>query len=179
MAIKRLNWGCGPDVRFGWVNSDIAPAPGVDIVGDIRAGLPLAADTFDYIVSIHALPEIPYRDMNRVLQELRRVLKPNGVLRLALPDMHKAIQAMLAGDVDYFLIDDDEVRCLSGKCIVQLTWYGQSRCQFTVEFVSELLARNGFREIRACGYRESQSDLPGITELDNRPLESLFIEAIK
>ncbi len=177
--LKRFNWGCGPDVRFGWVNSDIMALPGIDIVADIRTGLPIASDSFDYVVSIHALPEIPYRDLDRTLQELRRVLKPNGVLRLALPDMNKAIRAMQERDIDYFLIGDDEVRSLSGKCIVQLTWYGQSRCMFTVEFIDELLSRNGFRAIRECRYRESLSGLAGITELDNRPLESLFVEAIK
>ena len=84
--IHRLNWGCGPITPYGWVKSDIRPAMGVDVVADIRAGLPITNDTFDYVVSIHALPEIPYGDLGRTLSELRRVLKPGGVLRLGLPD---------------------------------------------------------------------------------------------
>src|SRR5689334_23411956 len=64
-----------------------------------------------------ALPisEIPYGDLDQTFAELRRVLKPGGILRLGLPDMDKAIDAYRAGDVDYFLIPDDDVKCLSGR----------------------------------------------------------------
>jgi SAM-dependent methyltransferase len=176
---RRLHWGCGPITPLGWVNSDIAAGPGVDVVADIRHGLPLAADSFDYIVAIHVLPEIPYSDLDKSLAELRRVLRPGGVLRLSLPDMDLAIKAYLSGDVDYFLIGDEVTKSLAGKMIVQLTWYGRSRCMFTWEFTEELLTRNGFRNITRCAYRETASLHPGITELDDRPLESLFIEAMK
>jgi ubiquinone/menaquinone biosynthesis C-methylase UbiE len=177
--VRRLNWGSGSITSYGWVNSDIQNWPGVDIVADIRAGLPVEDNAFDYIVSIHALPEIPYHDLDRTLCELRRVLKPGGILRLGLPDMDKAIHAYRSGDVDYFLISDDEVKCLSGRMIVQLLWRGRSRSMFTTEFAEELLARNGFREIHSCSFRETRSGIPGITELDDRPMESLFIEAVK
>src|SRR5262249_33731677 len=133
--LRRLNWGCGPITPFGWVNSDIQAWPGVEVVGDILAGLPLADGSFDYVVSIHALPEIPYRDQDRALAELYRVLRPGGTLRLGLPDMDRAVRAYQARDPDYFLIGDDVVTSVAGKMIVQLTWFGQSRCLFTFDFV--------------------------------------------
>jgi predicted SAM-dependent methyltransferase len=176
---RRLNWGCGPIAPFGWVNSDIEAAPGVDVVADIRKGLPLPANSFDYIVSIHALPEIPYSDHDKALSELHRVLKPGGVLRLSLPDMDRAIRAYQGGDVDYFLIGDEVVRSLAGKMIVQLTWYGRSRMMFTFDFIRELLERNGFRDVKQCEYQKTHSPYPAIIELDDRQLESLFVEAVK
>ena len=78
--MRRLNWGCGGDPTPGWLNADILPGPGVDIVGDIRDGLPLADDGLDYLTSIHVLPEIPYADLQPTLRELRRVLRPGGRL---------------------------------------------------------------------------------------------------
>lgn len=176
---RRLNWGCGAVTPYGWVNSDLIAGPGIDVVGDIREGLPLDSDAFDYLVSIHALPEIAYDDLDRVLSELYRVLKPEGVLRLGLPDLDKAIAAYRAGDVDYFLISDEVVRGLAGKMIVQLTWFGRSRCMFTGDFIQELLHRVGFRAIHFCGFGETRSRFPGIVELDNRELESFFVEATK
>ena len=176
--IHRLNWGCGPITPYGWVNSDIRPGAGIDVVGDIRAGLPIADHVFDYAVSIHALPEIPYPDLDRTLSELRRVLKPGGVLRLGLPDLEKAIEAYKTKDVDYFfLIPDEAVQSLTGKMIVQLLWYGCSRTMFTTEFAAELLARNGYHTIQPCTFRETRSSFPGIVELDDRQVESFFIEA--
>jgi predicted SAM-dependent methyltransferase len=177
--MQRLNWGCGPLAPFGWVNSDIEAGPGIDVVADIRKGLPFPDNHFDYIVSIHVLPELAYRELDPALQELRRVLKPNGVLRLSLPDLDLAINAYRSKDVDYFLIGDDEVKSLAGKMIVQLLWYGRSRSMYTWEFTKELLERTGYREVTRSAHEKSTSGLQGITELDNRALESLFVEARK
>jgi len=177
--VRRLNWGCGPFPSYGWVNSDIMPANGVEVVADIREGLPLPSDHFDYITSIHALPELSYAELDFALQELRRVLKPGGYLRLSLPDFNKALAAYQTHDIDYFLIGDDVIKCLSGKMIVQLTWFGRSRSMYTEEFIHELLIRNGFQSVSLCAYQTTSSPHAGITELDDRPLESLFVEATK
>ena len=177
--LRRLHFGCGPITPYGWVNADIQAGPGVEVVADVRAGLPLADSAFDYIVSIHTLPEIPYGDLDQALAELRRVLATGGVLRLGLPDLDKAIKAYAARDLDYFLIPDDVTPSISGKMIVQLLWYGRSRSLFTAEFTTELLARNGFHSIRQCSFRQTVSPYPGIVELDDRELESFFMEARK
>jgi predicted SAM-dependent methyltransferase len=176
---RRLNWGCGPIAPYGWVNSDIAAHPGVEVVADILRGLPLADNEFDYAVSIHALPEIAFHDLAAALAELRRVLRPDGVVRLGLPDLDKAIAAYVAKDADYFLIPDEQATSLAGKLIAQLTWYGVSRCMFTSDFATELLARAGFRNIVPCRFHQTASEFPGIVELDDRELESFFIEARK
>jgi len=177
---RRLHWGCGPITPYGWVNSDIHPHPGVDVPADILAGLPLPANEFDYAVAIHALPEIPVRQQQKAISELHRVLKPGGVLRLGLPDMDKAIRAYLSKDIDYFfLIPDEAARTISGKMITQLLWYGISRCMFTAEFATELVERGGFRNVQICGFRQTKSDHSGIIELDDRELESFFVEGTK
>ena len=177
--VKRLNWGCGGAGEPGWINSDQKDGPGIDISGDIRDGLPLEENSIDYVVSIHALPEVPYTEQVTVLRELRRVLKPGGVLRLALPDLEKGIQAYQSGNRDYFLIPDEDARSLSSKLILQLIWYGYSRTLFTHDFIRELLEKAGFTRVLTCQFQQTQSQYPEITELDNRELESLFVEAIK
>ncbi|MDX1948600.1 MAG: methyltransferase domain-containing protein [Pirellulaceae bacterium] len=176
---RRLHLGCGPITPLGWINCDIQPGPGVDLVADVRAGLPLPSDSLDCIVGIHVLPEIPFCDQLKTLSELRRLLRPGGVLRLGLPDMDLAIQAYRTGDVDYFLIGDEVTQSLAGKMIVQLTWYGRSRCMFTWDFTRELLTRAGFGKVTRCAYQQSSYGDPLLTQLDDRPLESLFVEAVK
>ncbi len=177
--ISRLNWGCGTSPDGGWINCDIKAGPGIDISCDILEGLPLEAASIDYIASIHALPELPYPELEPALTELRRVLKHDGVLRLSLPDLDKAIRAYLDRDAGYFLVPDDDVRSLGGKLIVQLTWYGYSRSMYTFDFIEELLYRAGFQRVVQCAYRETGSEHGGIVELDNRERESLFVEAFK
>jgi SAM-dependent methyltransferase len=178
-AVRRLNWGCGRQPAPGWINSDVKAGPGVDISCDVREGLPLDGSSLDYIASIHALPELPYPDIEPALTELQRVLKPGGVLRLSLPDLEKAIRAYLERDVGYFLIPDDDVRSLGGKMIVQLTWYGYSRSMYTFDFIEELLYRVGFRRVVRCTFQQTASEHPDIATLDDRERESLFVEAFK
>jgi predicted SAM-dependent methyltransferase len=178
-TVSRLNWGCGGDPRPGWINSDVKDDPGIDLVCDIRAGLPLENDSIDYAVSIHALPEVPYDNLVPVLEELRRVLKPGGVLRLALPDLDKGLAAYQRGDRDFFLIPDEQWSDIGSKLIVQLVWYGYSRTLFVRGFVGELLNKAGFVDVRHLAYRETASPFSDIVDLDNREQESMFVEASK
>jgi SAM-dependent methyltransferase len=177
--VRRLNWGCGDHPEPGWINSDVKQLPGIEISCDIREGLPLKNDSIDYIVSIHALPEVPYRDLPGVLSELRRVLKPGGVVRLGLPDLERGIKAFLENDRDYFLVPDEDAATIGGKLVTQLVWYGWSRSLFTEDFTEELLLKAGFAEVQLCSYHETRSRFPEIVELDSRERESLFVEAIK
>jgi predicted SAM-dependent methyltransferase len=179
LELKRLNWGCGEHPEPGWINSDIKAGPGIDLSCDIREGLPLEDDTIDYAVSIHALPEIPYGDLVVALKELYRVLKPGGVLRLALPDLDRGIQAYLSEDEDYFLVPDEDAKAIGSKFIVQMIWYGWSRSLFTYDFTAELLRNAGFEQIVRCRFRETASRFPEIVELDSREKESLLVEATK
>jgi predicted SAM-dependent methyltransferase len=178
-GVCRLHWGCGDWVEPGWINADVKDLPGLDLCCDIREGLPLPNDSIDYAVSVHALPELTLDEQVPALRELQRVLRPGGVLRLVLPDLDLAVDAYRRGDREFFLVPDERAESLGAKLVVQLLWYGFSKTVFTFEFVSELLAAAGFSRIERCRFRETASAFPEIVSLDNRPMESLFVEAVK
>lgn len=177
--IKRLNWGCGSWVEPGWINSDIKDDHGAELVCDIKQGLTLATESIDYAVSIHALPEFTCSEIVPILTELHRVLKPDGVLRVAVPDLFKALSAYQQGDKTYFLIPDRDARSLGAKLVMQMLWYGYSKTVFTGEFVEEMMLKAGFSEVRHCIYKVTKSEWPEIVNLDNRERESLFVEGYK
>jgi SAM-dependent methyltransferase len=176
--ITRLNWGCGPSPPSGWINADRLSAPGVTLCGDIRDGLALPDASVDYAVAIHALQDLPYLDVLPALVELRRVLRPGGVLRVGLPDLERAIEAWLRQDKAYFYIPDDETCTLGGKLIVQAIWYGSTRTPFTWDFFHELATKAGFREVTRCKFRHTAGPWADIVELDNRERETLFVESV-
>jgi hypothetical protein len=157
----------------------VQAAAGVDVVGDIRGGLALDSDSIHYIVAIHVLQDLPYQDISAALRELKRVLVPGGVLRLGLPDLDKAIDAYRAGDHAYFYVPDADARDIGTKLVTQIMWYGSVRTPFTYGCIVEFLAREGFHDFRRCQYRQTASPYPDIVDLDNRPRESLFVEARK
>jgi predicted SAM-dependent methyltransferase len=178
-GVRRLNWGCGDWTERGWINSDVKEFPGVDLVADIREGLPLESDSVDYIASIHSLPEIRFTEIVPALTELRRILKPGGVLRLVLPDLDKGISAYQRRDAEYFKVPDEDARSLGAKFVTQMVWYGYSKSLFTYEFIEEQLQKAGFSRVANCAFKQTVSPYAEIVELDNRERESLFVEAVK
>jgi predicted SAM-dependent methyltransferase len=117
-----LNLGCGTNPAHGWVNLDRSPGlelrrvppvvrRGLSALGltesltewpdnvrrvDVTRGLPFAGGSVDAVYSSHMLEHLSAADAGRVLDECRRVLKPNGVLRLALPDLRAMATTYLA-----------------------------------------------------------------------------------
>ena len=176
---KRLNWGCGEHTARGWLNVDVKSGPGVDLSCDIREGIPVESDSIDYAVSVHALQELSIPELVPALAELRRALRPGGVLRLVLPDLAKGIQAYLRGRDDYFQVDRAQARSAGGRFIVHMLWHGYSRTLFTADFVEELLIKARFQDVVECRFRQTASPFPEIVELDNREQESLYVEATK
>jgi len=176
-ALRRLHWGCDTITPVGWINSDIKQGPGIDLSCDILNGLPVDDESIDYISSQHALQELKISDQETALRELRRVLKPHGVLRLGLADLDRAVAAYQNGHREYFLVDDWET--LSGNFITYLLWYSYNRTLFTPDFAAELLRKAGFGDVRRVAYRQTASPYPEIVELDARPAESFYVEAVK
>jgi SAM-dependent methyltransferase len=83
-TMKKLNLGCGTDIRPGWVNLDIAALNGVDVVHDVnKTPYPFPDDTFDEIVAQDILEHVS--DLGAVMMELHRILKPGGHVKIQVP----------------------------------------------------------------------------------------------
>src|SRR3954465_678784 len=174
-----VNLGCGPVAPAGWINCDAKNLPGVDLRCDLRSGLALGADHADYIAAIHVLQDLAYADIVPALREIRRVLKPGGVLRLAVPDIDRAINAYVRRDAAYFYVPDEHARSVGAKLITQIIWYGSVRTPCNFEFVGESLAAAGYHDIERCSFGVTFSRFPQLASLDNRERETLFVEARK
>ena len=164
--------------RPGWLNLDCFAAPGVDLVADLRAGLPLASASIAYAVAMHVLQDLAYLELGPALRELRRVLTPGGTLRAGVPDLERGMRAFLRDDPAYFHVPDDEVRSAGAKLVVQAIWYGSVRTPFTWDFAREMCEKAGFRSIHRTAFGRTVSRQTGITALDNRERETLFFEAV-
>ena len=105
---RLLNLGCGPDSSGhypGFLNADHFLFRGqVDCCLDLREPLPFPDEEWDGILLHHVLEHLPVRCVVPHLKECHRVLRPGGVLRVAVPDCGLAARlyaaAVVQGDVE-------------------------------------------------------------------------------
>lgn len=86
----KLNVGCGTDYKEGWVNIDNNSDNNIqrlDLNLDLRKPLPFDNETVDFIFHEHFLEHLDVEESRNVMAELMRVLKPGGVMRVAMPDL--------------------------------------------------------------------------------------------
>ena len=89
--MMKLNLGCGKIKKEGFINLDIDEKFNPEIVRDLKRGLPFSNDTFDLIHAEHILEHFDGEDFIFIMGEIHRVLKPNGVAEIELPDGRNAI----------------------------------------------------------------------------------------
>ena len=176
---RMLNFGCADVQPEAWFNVDTLDF-GQRYIADILDGLPFNDDYFDCAVVNHVLHMFSWDDLiESALPELRRVLRPGGVLRVIDMDPVKAFKAYDTGNAASFPIDDEQGRTIDGKFCLYLTWYGTRKNICTSSYLRELLADAGFSHITiqspGCTIYESMA----IADLDSRPDESYTVEARK
>jgi len=81
----RLHIGSGTESLAGWVNVDTRSLPGVDLVLDVRGGLPF--ENVEAIYAEHFLEHLTLDEGLAFLSECRRALADAGVLRLSTPNL--------------------------------------------------------------------------------------------
>lgn len=78
-----LNFGCGSRKEPGQIGVDISSNADADYVIEPGAPLPFSDDEFDLVISRFVLEHVA--DLERLLTEICRVLKPGGVFRFCVP----------------------------------------------------------------------------------------------
>lgn len=93
---RLLNLGCGSHHHAAWLNVDIAPStPGVHAV-DLRGDWPLPENFFDVVYHSHVLEHMSQAQGTEYLRKCFAVLKPGGVLRVAVPDLEAIARNYIA-----------------------------------------------------------------------------------
>jgi len=80
---RKLNVGCGKDIRPGWVNLDLIDYGGNQITDLDKFPWPFPENHFDHILCSHVLEHM--NNFNAVVTELYRVAKPNATIEVRVP----------------------------------------------------------------------------------------------
>src|SRR3989338_10622010 len=82
----KLHLGCGKRQIPGFVHVDLADFPHIDHKRDVRDLSCFGSDTAELIYACHVLEYFDRGEVLDILTEWKRVLKPGGMIRLAVPD---------------------------------------------------------------------------------------------
>lgn len=85
--VMKLHIGCGEHLLPGWLNSDYDLRSKSIFQLNATWKFPFPDNLFDHVFSEHMIEHITYPQSQHMLSECFRVLKPNGKLRIATPDL--------------------------------------------------------------------------------------------
>ncbi|MCW2958778.1 MAG: hypothetical protein JWP18_1581 [Solirubrobacterales bacterium] len=186
----RVNVGAGANGRVGWVNVDAFPGPGVTCRHDCRWSLPFPDGSVKMLFSEHFLEHLERSvEVPRFLAEVRRVLAPQGVVRLIVPDVELYLRAYCAQDWKALT----RIRPLHGRrdrwfdveyeTPLELAQYVMRQLPaephqygYDAETLALALTEAGFGDVRRRTFGESR--IPELAlDLAERASESLYVEA--
>lgn len=95
----RLNVGCGNWPLPGFINADRLADTRADLRMDALA-LPFQAASLEEIYAGHFLEHLAQPESDQFLSECRRVLVPDGLLGIVVPDMRAVLERYVARRAD-------------------------------------------------------------------------------
>jgi predicted SAM-dependent methyltransferase len=175
-----VNLGCGQTPLEGWVNVDMARGPRVDVVWDLRRGLPFADESCAAVFGEHVIEHLSREDAESLLGECRRVLQRGGALRLSTPDAGRYLRSY-AGDGEFLRHPSfpQPPETPIDRVNIMMREGGQHLWAYDGDSLLSLLRRVGFTS--AVEQQFGVSAHPRMRNIDTeaRAFESLYVEAFK
>jgi predicted SAM-dependent methyltransferase len=136
-----IHLGCGNINSPEFINVDSRVFPHIHHIHNVE-NLPMFKNDFaDLIYASHVLEHISMLKLIEVLNEWRRVLKPNGVLRLSVPDFDRII--------DIYNSNNKNIEYIWMPLLGAQEYKENSHFSvFNFSFIKNLLQEIGFSEIR-------------------------------
>ena len=168
-----------PSPAAGFVNVDAARGPAVDVVWDLRRGLPFPPGSCSAIFCEHVIEHIPREAAPGLLDACRRALEPGGVLRLSTPDAERYLRSY-AGDGEFlrhpsFVEPSDTPLDRVNRMMRES---GQHLWVYDEASIRLLLERCGFKTTVRQEFGRSLHPRMADADAAERAFESLYVEAV-
>jgi SAM-dependent methyltransferase len=103
-GLRKLDFGCGPAKQAGYLGTDRAMLPGVDVVCDFEAPyLPFTGNSFGHVYASNTIEHLS--KIISVMQEIHRVLRKGGTVFISVPYYRSAKAFQDPTHVRFFTIN--------------------------------------------------------------------------
>jgi SAM-dependent methyltransferase len=193
----KINIGCGLSGISGWLNLDNSPTVTLSRIPllsrllkvpawprdvqryDVRKGLRFADGSVRYIYSSHTFEHFTDAESLAIAKECFRVLAPEGILRVVVPDLELIAREYLA-DPNPRAAQTFLSRLSLNHSLQDVVHPGSNHSQmFDGKALVFLLRQAGFERAAVSSYKESAIPEIDQIELEVRRNESLYVEARK
>jgi hypothetical protein len=199
--VRIVNFGCGPNpfprvlnidgsltvllaripvsaAAFGSRKSFVTAVRKFNVRFGLGRSVRFPDGSLDGFYTSHTLEHMPRQECVLLLSRVKKWLKPSGVLRVALPDLHQFAAAYLDGRTD----SNSFVQNL-GLAVDAAKWWSivfghaYHRWMYDADSFCRLLSRLGYQRVRECGFRNGKNPEVSRLDLPERKKESFYIEA--
>jgi predicted SAM-dependent methyltransferase len=173
---KKLNLGCGPNTKPGWINVDLFDSR-ADVQLDLREQWPFEEGTVSYIYSEHAFEHFElHEEVAHLLTESRRILRPGGVFDVGVPDTEWPVQAYGNPSDPYWTFADTVHPAWCVTQLDHLNYHFRQETEHKYAWDHETLARKlsefGFTDIVRREYDPA-------LDSESRRIGTLYLRATK
>jgi predicted SAM-dependent methyltransferase len=201
-SVIAVNLGCGTSIAPGWINFDNSPNLRLSKIPlarwilhkvgvlskshyevnwpkeikyrELTKPLPFKDSSVDFVYTSHFMEHLSFSDAGALFKEIYRVLKIGGVARIILPDLRY--------DIDRYLENVEKNPSKAADILMEgLNVISKSRDPhlwlYDNHSMVDKLLKAGFSKVEESEYKKGLCKDADI--LDNRPIVSLFVEAIK
>lgn len=93
--MKLINLGCGNNFHEDWINIDFVSNSKKVFTHNLLNGIPRKNNSTDVVYHSHVLEHFSRDEGYLFMKECYRVLKPNGIIRIAVPDLEAIVKEYL------------------------------------------------------------------------------------
>lgn len=155
----KINFGCGSDIRAGWMNIDMLPINHPNYIQrDLKLGFPTFSEPVELIYSAHVLEHFTFNEGQKLLKSCFDTLSSGGTIRICLPDFKAMVKAYLDNNWDFFNVPE-VMHFAPDKQMMQVMNYGlyqrdpvtdeaEHKCMYDVNFAIFALTKAGFMDAK-------------------------------